>query len=652
MEKQGGASPESEAGIGMMTAARSPTSWWWLRRLKIKGFSSSGRRSDPSSSSDGRDQVCFEVGDISKIEELIHAALKPSNSKSLNVIPPIYYRSEFDLIRFLRSQVPTVLFAALALITISHPSSLQHGSHLGSSVSHTGIQSPHERILKFGKAMPTLGKDVPRVTFADVAGLEPAKREVSEFVDFLKAPKKFIDLGAEIPKGALLVGPPGTGKTLLAKAVAGEANVPFYSMSGSDFIELFVGVGPSRIRDLFDRARRNAPAIVFIDEIDTIGRSRGAAGVPGNGGSDERESTLNALLVEMDGFTTKSGVVILGGTNRGDVLDPALTRPGRFDRRIALGKPSVKERKAIFDIHMRPIKLAEDLDGDEVCKRMAALTPGMSGAEIKAVCNEAAIIAARRNAEFVYMQDFEQAVERLIGGLRKSGDVLCLDMRRHVALHEAGHAVAGWFLDHADPVLKLSIVPRESGSLGYTQMLPDDILFAPKEEVLAKICVLLGGRSSEKLFASSVTTGAADDLRKATHLARACVCQLGFDSELGLVSYYNEHTGLPAYSQESAQRIDKRIQEIIEEQTRRCEALLKSHEKEVKAVAELLLEQETISYIDLVRSTGWRRRILMVDQKALLGDPPGPMKEAVREFVEALPSRSKTKEPLKPTSDK
>eukprot|EP01055_Gregarina_sp_Pseudo9_P000735 Gregarina_sp_Pseudo_9__734@NODE_146_length_3958_cov_19_482266_g134_i0_p1_GENE_NODE_146_length_3958_cov_19_482266_g134_i0NODE_146_length_3958_cov_19_482266_g134_i0_p1_ORF_typecomplete_len809_score239_92Peptidase_M41/PF01434_18/1_4e54AAA/PF00004_29/6_8e39AAA/PF00004_29/1_8e03AAA_lid_3/PF17862_1/1_3e15RuvB_N/PF05496_12/2e09RuvB_N/PF05496_12/1_1e03AAA_5/PF07728_14/1_7e05AAA_5/PF07728_14/3_3e02AAA_2/PF07724_14/5_9e06AAA_2/PF07724_14/3_5e03AAA_22/PF13401_6/0_0025AAA_22/PF13401_6/2_7e03AAA_16/PF13191_6 len=628
-------SPEKETETETETAVcarRRPSPRPWHRRLVLDRRSPlCVHRSDLRPN-----MVCFEIGDACKLEELLQRALAaPSPSPSWlswlspaapspSLIPPIFYREEFDVVRALRSYVPTIVVASLALITISHPASLPHSSQLGGPVSHGS--SPHERILKFGKATPVLGKDVPKITFADVAGLEPAKREVSEFVDFLKSPKKFIDLGAEIPKGALLVGPPGTGKTLLAKAVAGEASVPFYSMSGSDFIELFVGVGPSRIRDLFDRARRNAPAIVFIDEIDTIGRSRSAAGLPGNGGSDERESTLNALLVEMDGFTTRSGVVILGGTNRGDVLDPALTRPGRFDRRIALAKPTVKERKAIFEIHMKPIRLDNDLDADEVCKRLAALTPGMSGAEIKAVCNEAAINAARRDAPAVKMEDFEQAVERLIGGLRKSGDVLSPDMRRHVALHEAGHAVAGWFLDHADPVLKLSIVPRDSGNLGYTQVLPDEIHLAPKEEVLAKICVLLGGRASEKLFTSFVTTGAADDLRKATQLARSYMCHLGFDQELGLASYHNEKHGfVKSYSEQTARKIDKRIQEILSEQMEKCEQLLKSKEKEVFAVADLLLEQETISYIDL---------------KNLLGHPPGPMKQAVREFVEALPSKA------------
>lgn len=603
----------------------------WYRRLVLDRRSAALQRFMAP-----HEMVCFEVGDVTRIEELLQKALQPpirplisffaSTNTSPPLLPPIFYREELDIVRALRSYVPSILLASLALVSISHPSSLPHSSHIGGSIAHGS--SPHERILKFGKASPVLGKDVPKITFADVAGLEPAKREVSEFVDFLKSPKKFIDLGAEIPKGALLVGPPGTGKTLLAKAVAGEANVPFYSMSGSDFIELFVGVGPSRIRDLFDRARKNAPAIVFIDEIDTIGRSRAGAGLPGNGGSDERESTLNALLVEMDGFTTRSGVVILGGTNRGDVLDPALTRPGRFDRRIALAKPTVKERKAIFAIHMKPIRLDANLDQTEVCKRLAALTPGMSGAEIKAVCNEAAINAARRNGDAVQMEDFEQAVERLIGGLRKTGDVLSPEMRRHVALHEAGHAIAGWYLDHADPVLKLSIVPRDSGSLGYTQVLPDEIHLAPKEEVLARICVLLGGRASEKLFASCITTGAADDLRKATHLTRSYLCHLGFDQSLGLSSYStSSQSFVKPYSEETAKKIDHRTREILEEQMQRCEELLKTREKQVHAVADLLLEQETISYIDL---------------RALLGEPHGKMKEGVREFVEALPTRSKS----------
>lgn len=461
--------------------------------------------------------------------------------------------------------------------------------------------------------------------FTDIAGLEQAKKEVSEFVEFLKFPKKFIELGAEIPKGALLIGPPGTGKTLLAKAVAGEAGVPFYSTSGSDFIELFVGVGPSRIRDLFDRARRNAPAIIFIDEIDTIGRSRAGPGIPGNGGSDERESTLNALLVELDGFTTKSGVVILGGTNRGDVLDSALTRPGRFDRSIILAKPSVRERKEIFDIHLRPVKLNPSPPRNEISKRLAALTPGFSGAEIRSVCNEAAIIAARRDAQSVTLMDLENAVERLIGGLKHTGDVLTSELKWHVALHEAGHAVAGWFLSHADPVLKLSIVPRASGSLGYTQILPDELLLSPKEEILTKICVFLGGRVSEHLFADTVTAGAVDDLFKATKLARAFVSQLGFDSKLGLASYAppNNYSS-PIYSEATAQLIDERIKVVLDEQWDRCVELLRSKEVLVKQVAAMLLEKEVISFTDLVQ---------------ILGPRPGEMKDSVKQYVEALPQQ-------------
>merc|ERR1719393_689879 len=330
-------------------------------------------------------------------------------------------------------------------------------------------------IFSIGKAFPAGSKDLKsKVKFNDVAGLEGAKKEVVEFVDFLKSPKKYEQLGARIPKGGLLVGPPGTGKTLLAKAVAGEADCPFYSMSGSDFIEMFVGVGPSRVRDLFKQARDNAPSIIFIDEIDAVGRKRGKGGFSG-GGNDERENTLNQMLVEMDGFKSSLGVVVLAGTNRADILDPALIRPGRFDRQIHVEKPDVADREEIFKVHLKPVKVDPNESTDVVSRRMAALTPGMSGAEIANICNEAAIYAARRDSKVVNLMDFETAVERVIGGLKKQNNLMSETDRKVIAIHEAGHAVAGWFLEHTDPLLKVSIVPRSSGALGYAQYMPKDL---------------------------------------------------------------------------------------------------------------------------------------------------------------------------------
>jgi cell division protease FtsH len=395
-----------------------------------------------------------------------------------------------------------------------------------------------------------------KVTFNDVAGLQEAKQEIMEFVDFLKNPGKFNSLGAKIPKGALLVGPPGTGKTLLAKAVAGEAGVPFFSMSGSDFIEMFVGVGPSRVRDLFKSARASAPCIVFIDEIDAVGRKRSKGGF--SGGNDERENTLNQLLVEMDGFVPTTGIIVLAGTNRADILDPALLRPGRFDRQVLVDKPDIAGRVAIFRVHLKDLKLSDKIE--DIARRMATLTPGFSGADIMNCCNEAALIAARRKKDMIDVTDFEAAIERIIGGMEKSTKVLSPVEKKTVAYHEAGHAVAGWFLEHADPLLKVSIVPRGSAALGYNQFLPREVSLYSKEQLLDMMCMALGGRVAEELVFKVITTGASDDLDRVTKIAYSQVALYGMNEKVGRLSFkQDEQSFTKPYSEATAQLIDDEV---------------------------------------------------------------------------------------------
>merc|ERR1740121_407265 len=445
-----------------------------------------------------------------------------------------------------------------------------------------------------GKAFPSGHKDVKSKTkFHDVAGLEQPKKEVVEFVDFLKDPSKYQALGARLPKGGLLVGPPGTGKTLLAKAMAGEADCAFYSMSGSDFIEMFVGVGPSRVRDLFAQARANSPSIIFIDEIDAVGRKRGRGGA--GGGNDERENTLNQMLVEMDGFSSGTGVVVLAGTNRADILDPALLRPGRFDRQIAIDKPDISEREAIFKVHLKPVTLHEHLSIDSVAKRMAALCPGFAGADIANICNEAAIFAARRSANTIEMQDFERACERVMGGLPKENSLMGAKERKTISLHECGHAIAGWFLEHSDPLLKVSIVPRSSGALGFAQYLPADVSLFSKEAILDKIAVTLGGRAAEDIFIGKITTGASDDLDKVTKMAYSIVGVYGMNPELGLLSYNNNNSSeqfYKPYSEVTGQLIDKEARGIVDEQYERVKALLTEKDSLMYALAGQLIDKE------------------------------------------------------------
>jgi AFG3 family protein len=428
----------------------------------------------------------------------------------------------------------------------------------------TGGGGPGGQIFNIGKSKAALfdAENKVRITFADVAGLEEAKEEVKEIVDFLKTPQKFTKLGGKIPKGALLVGPPGTGKTLLAKAVAGEAGVPFFSLSGSDFVEMFVGVGAARVRDLFKQAKEKAPCIVFIDEIDAIGRSRGRGQMPG--ANDERENTLNSLLVEMDGFATDSGVIILAATNRPDVLDSALLRPGRFDRQISIDKPDIGGREHIFKVHLKPIKLSKDVD----VKKLAAQTPGFAGAEIANVCNEAALIAARRDKVEVDMQDFQDAIDRVIGGLEKKTKIISPEEKRIVAYHEAGHAVAGWFLEHADPLVKVSIVPRGVAALGYAQYLPKEQFLYQTEQLIDEMCMTFGGRAAEEIVFNKISTGALSDLERITKMAYSMVTVYGMNKEIGNISFYDskqsDYSFNKPYSEATAEKIDKEVKKIID----------------------------------------------------------------------------------------
>jgi cell division protease FtsH len=471
----------------------------------------------------------------------------------------------------------------------------------------TGGGGPGGQIFNIGKSKAALfdAENKVKITFEDVAGLDEAKEEVKEIVDFLKNPGKFTKLGGKIPKGALLVGPPGTGKTLLAKAVAGEAAVPFFSLSGSDFVEMFVGVGAARVRDLFKQAKEKAPCIVFIDEIDAIGRSRGRGQLPG--ANDERENTLNSLLVEMDGFATDSGVIILAATNRPDVLDSALLRPGRFDRQISIDKPDIVGREAIFKTHLKPIKMDPTVDP----RKLAAQTPGFAGAEIANVCNEAALIAARRDKKAVDMQDFQDAIDRVIGGLEKKNKIISPEEKKIVAFHEAGHAVAGWFLEHADPLVKVSIVPRGVAALGYAQYLPKEQFLYQTEQMMDEMCMAFGGRAAEEIVFKKISTGALSDLERITKMAYGMVTIYGMTKAIGNMSYYDSkqadtYSFQKPYSDATAEKIDKEVRSIIEEAYQRTIQLLTQHRQYLDIIAKELLEKEILFQADLERLIGKR----------------------------------------------
>ncbi|MGF1923381.1 MAG: ATP-dependent zinc metalloprotease FtsH [Bacteroidia bacterium] len=461
------------------------------------------------------------------------------------------------------------------------------------------------QIFSIGKSKATLfdKESQVNITFNDVAGLEEAKQEVMEIVDFLKNPKKYTNLGGKIPKGALLVGSPGTGKTLLAKAVAGEAQVPFFSLSGSDFVEMFVGVGASRVRDLFKQAKDKAPCIIFIDEVDAIGRARGKNSMMG--GNDERENTLNQLLVEMDGFGTDSGIIILAATNRPDVLDSALMRPGRFDRQISIDKPDLNGREQIFKVHLKPIKTSAEVDA----KKLSAQTPGFAGAEIANVCNEAALIAARRNKESVDMQDFQDAIDRVIGGLEKKNKIISPEEKKIVAYHEAGHAIAGWFLEHADPLVKVSIVPRGVAALGYAQYLPKEQFLYTTEQLTDGMCMTMGGRVAEDLVFGKISTGAQNDLERITKLSYAMVTIYGMNSTIGNVSFHdpqNEYNFNKPYSEKTSEMIDNEVRLLIADVYLRTKELLTEKRDGLEKLAQKLIEKEILFQADLEEILGKR----------------------------------------------
>lgn len=540
----------------------------------------------------------FNIGSVESFEEKIEEAQEALGIDPHNFIP-VTYVNELNWFQEIMRYGPTVLLLATLIFM---------GRRMQGGISVGGPGGKGGRgIFNIGKAHFTkMDKNSKnKVFFKDVAGCDEAKQEIMEFVHFLKNPKKYEELGAKIPKGALLVGPPGTGKTLLAKATAGESGVPFLSISGSDFMEMFVGVGPARVRSLFQEARQCAPSIIFIDEIDAIGRARGRGGF--SGGHDERESTLNQLLVEMDGFQTTSGVVVLAGTNRPDILDRALLRPGRFDRQISIDKPDIKGREQIFRIYLNKLKL--DQDASYYSQRLAALTPGFAGADIANVCNEAALIAARNESTLITMDHFESAIDRVIGGLEKKNKVISKLERRTVAYHESGHAVAGWFLEHAEPLLKVTIVPRGTAALGFAQYVPNENLLMTKEQLFDMTCMTLGGRAAEQVLLGKISTGAQNDLEKVTKMTYAQVAVYGFSDKVGLLSFPpndNAFEMSKPYSNKTAAIIDNEVREWIAKAYECTVQLIEKHKENVAQIAELLLEKEVLHQEDLVRVLGDR----------------------------------------------
>ncbi|XP_041048106.1 AFG3-like protein 2 [Carcharodon carcharias] len=553
--------------------------------------------------------VWFNIGSVDTFERNLEnvqqeLGIEPANRAA------VVYNTESDG-SFMLSMFPTLLLIGFLLYT------LRRGSMAAGRGGRSG------GLFSVGETTAKILKDEIDIKFKDVAGCEEAKLEIMEFVNFLKNPKQYQDLGAKIPKGAVLSGPPGTGKTLLAKATAGEANVPFITVNGSEFLEMFVGVGPARVRDMFAMARKNAPCILFIDEIDAVGRKRGRGNF---GGQSEQENTLNQLLVEMDGFNTSTNVVVLAGTNRPDILDPALMRPGRFDRQIYIGPPDIKGRASIFKVHLSPLKMNPSINKEALARKLAALTPGFTGADIANVCNEAALIAARHLNESIHVKHFEQAIERVIGGLEKKTQVLQPNEKKTVAYHEAGHAVVGWFLEHADPLLKVSIIPRGKG-LGYAQYLPKEQYLYTKEQLFDRMCMMLGGRVAEQIFFDRITTGAQDDLKKITQSAYAQIVQFGMSEKLGQVSFDLPRQGdtivEKPYSETTAQIIDEEVRALIGTANQRTLTLLREKRLEVEKVAERLLEKEVLDKSD------------MID---LLGPRPFSEKSTYEEFVEGTGS--------------
>ena len=531
----------------------------------------------------------FELGDLQNFENSFNKIVIDNNLET-----KIEYETDSNMLgEILISLLPFIIIIGIWIFIMRRMSGGAGGGAGG-------------QIFNIGKSKAKLfdQKTDVKTSFKDVAGLEGAKEEVQEIVDFLKSPDKYTALGGKIPKGAILVGLPGTGKTLLAKAVAGEAHVPFFSLSGSDFVEMFVGVGASRVRDLFKQAKEKSPSIIFIDEIDAIGRARGKNNFSGS--NDERENTLNQLLTEMDGFGSNSNVIVLAATNRADVLDKALMRAGRFDRQIYIDLPDVRERKEIFEVHLRPLKIAKDLDLEFLSKQ----TPGFSGADIANVCNEAALIAARNEKESVEKQDFLDAVDRIVGGLEKKNKIITPSEKKSVAYHEAGHATASWMLEHASPLVKVTIVPRGK-SLGAAWYLPEERLLVKPDQMLDEMCATLAGRAAEKIIFNEISTGALNDLEKVTKQARAMVTIYGLNDKIGNLTYYdssgeNEYGFTKPYSEKTAELIDEEISKLIESQYQRAIEILKKHKKELTELANVLLEKEVIFKDDLLKIFGER----------------------------------------------
>lgn len=552
----------------------------------------------------------FNIGSVDTFERNLENVQLEMNIEPANFVP-VVYKSEMDASRAV-SSLPVLLILSILFWNMRKGTGMMGG---GGGRRVGGLFGMGETTAKL------INPSEIGVKFRDVAGCEEAKVEIMEFVNFLKNPQQYIELGAKIPKGAILTGPPGTGKTLLAKATAGEANVPFITVSGSEFLEMFVGVGPSRVRDMFSMARKNAPCILFIDEIDAVGRKRGGRSF---GGHSEQENTLNQLLVEMDGFNTTTNVVVLAATNRVDILDQALLRPGRFDRQIFVPAPDIKGRASIFKVHLQPLKTL--LDKLDLSRKMAALTPGFTGADIANVCNEAALIAARDLNESILMKHFEQAIERVVAGMEKKTNVLQPEEKRTVAYHEAGHAVAGWFLEHADPLLKVSIIPRGKG-LGYAQYLPKEQYLYTKEQLFDRMCMTLGGRVSEQIFFGKITTGAQDDLKKVTQSAYAQVVQFGMNEKVGQLSFDMPQPGDVVidkpYSEATAQIIDSEVRDLVSKSYERTLKLLQEHQKDVEKVALRLLDKEILSRDDMIE---------------LLGPRPFKEKSTYEEFVEGTGS--------------
>ena len=529
----------------------------------------------------------FDIGNDEIFQNKLEAAVKAGQLKEYSFLPKSNWSELLQMI------LPFVLILGLWIFIMRRMNGGAGGGAGG-------------QIFNIGKSKAKLfdEKTDIKTTFKDVAGLEGAKEEIQEIVEFLKNPEKYTNLGGKIPKGALLVGPPGTGKTLLAKAVAGEAQVPFFSLSGSDFVEMFVGVGASRVRDLFKQAKEKAPAIIFIDEIDAVGRARGKSNM--SGGNDERENTLNQLLTEMDGFGTNSNVIVLAATNRADVLDKALMRAGRFDRQIFVDLPDVRERKEIFDVHLAPLKKVEGLDTDFLAKQ----TPGFSGADIANVCNEAALIAARQNKTAVDKQDFLDAVDRIVGGLEKKNKIVTPEEKRAIAVHEAGHATVSWMLEHAAPLIKVTIVPRGQ-SLGAAWYLPEERLIVRPEQMLDEMCATMGGRAAERVVFDKISTGALSDLEKVTKQARAMVTVYGLNEKIGNITYYDssgqsEYNFSKPYSEDTAMIIDKEISLLIEGQYQRAIQILNENKDKLNLLADILIEKEVIFKDDLEAIFGKR----------------------------------------------